>query len=106
MARDEDEVDELDLDEDELAEDEALETGPRRGGSAMGFLAGLVVGALVGAGAALLAAPERGEVTRSRLRRRMRRVRDDTVDRVGEIRDDAERGIRRARRRVRRKLPD
>jgi hypothetical protein len=36
----------------------------------------------------------------------MRRVRDDTVDRVGEIRDDAERGIRRDRRRVRRKLPD
>jgi hypothetical protein len=107
MARDE--VEELEQDDEELEEleeDDLPELGARSGGSAVGFLIGFVLGALVGAGAALLAAPERGNVTRGRLRRRMRRMRDGAVERVGEIRDDAERGIRRARRRVRRHLPD
>jgi len=102
MARDEDE----DMRDEEAPEDEVLEQRVRPGGSGVGFLVGLIVGALVGAGTALLLAPERGEVTRGRIRRRMRRVRDETADRVGELRDDAERELRRARRRVRRHLPD
>ncbi|MDH4043853.1 MAG: YtxH domain-containing protein [Gemmatimonadota bacterium] len=104
MARDD--VDELEQDEEESEDEEVLELGARSGRSTVGFLVGFVLGALVGAGAALLAAPERGQVTRSRLRRGMRRMRDGAVDRVGEIRDDAEREIRRARRRVRKHLPD
>jgi ElaB/YqjD/DUF883 family membrane-anchored ribosome-binding protein len=100
MAKDDVELVEPDevLDEDE---EQSL-----AGGTGVGFLVGLVVGALVGAGTALLLAPARGEVTRRRLQRRMRRLRDDASERVGDLRDDAERELRRARRRVRRHLPD
>lgn len=102
MARDED-VEQQDA---ESADDEELEFGARSGGTGVAFLVGVIVGALVGAGTALLLAPERGEVTRGRIRRRMRRVRNEAAERVGELRDDAERELRRARRRVRRHLPD
>ena len=97
-------------DEVELQEpDEAMEEdegGGSSGGSGVGFLVGFVVGALVGAGAALLLAPARGEVTRRRLRRQMRHLRHDASERVGDLRDDAEREFRRARRRVKRHLTD
>ncbi|HTS89274.1 MAG TPA: YtxH domain-containing protein [Gemmatimonadales bacterium] len=41
------------------------------------FLAGAVLGALIGAGAALLLAPRSGAATRRRLRRRARALADD-----------------------------
>lgn len=102
MARDDIET----VDEDEELEDEELdELEPRRGpGGAL--LVGLVIGVLVGAGAALLLAPERGDVLRDRLQRRMRRLRRDAGDRVHELRDDAERELRRTRRRIKRHLSD
>jgi gas vesicle protein len=75
-----------------------------RGG--LGFLVGFVVGALVGAGTALLLAPARGDVTRRRIGRRLRYLRDRASDRVSDVRDDAEREFRRARRRIKRRLPD
>jgi len=103
MARDE--MDDLERD-DESTEDEELDVDTRPGGSGVGFLVGLVLGALVGAGTALLLAPERGAVTRRKLRRRMQRMGHDAADRVGDLRDGAEREFRRARRRVRRHLPD
>jgi len=84
--------------EEELAEP--------RGGSGLGFLVGFVVGALVGAGTALLLAPAQGAVTRRRIGRGLRRMRDQASERVGDIRDDAEREFRRARRRIKRHLPD
>jgi len=76
------------------------------GGGALGFLAGFALGALLGAGTALLFAPERGAVTRRRLRRRLRDLGADTADRVGELRHRAEREMRRGRRRIARHLPD
>ena len=69
------------------------------------FLAGFALGALLGAGAALLFAPDRGSVTRRRLRRRLRDLSADTADRVGELRHRAEREMRRGRRRIARPLP-
>jgi hypothetical protein len=84
--------------------DEVVDEGVGDGG-ALTFLAGFGLGALLGAGLALLFAPERGSVTRRRLRRRLRDLGADTADRVGELRHRAERELRRGRRRVARHLP-
>lgn len=99
MAKDDVEV----LDPEELTEEDDEEAS---GGSGVGFLVGFVLGALVGAGTALLLAPARGDVTRRRLRRQVRQLRDDASERVGDLRDDAEREFRRARRRIKRHLTD
>jgi len=101
MAKDDEDL----VEPDEEIEEEAGLEGPR-GGSGVGFLLGFVVGAMVGAGTALLLAPARGDVTRRRIRRRMHHLRDDAAHRVDELRDDAEREFRRARRRIKRHLPD
>jgi len=64
--------------------DEASEHGPVR--SSAGFVAGALFGAVLGAGIALLLAPERGEKTRGRLRRRMHSLSEDAregIDRAG-----------------------
>jgi gas vesicle protein len=96
-----------DVDERELEEQiEGDDLADPRGGTGVGFLVGLVVGALVGAGTALLLAPARGDVTRRRIGRRFRHMRDQASDRVGDMRDDAERELRRARRKIKRHLPD
>jgi hypothetical protein len=65
------------------------EAGPGPGG----FAAGIAIGVVLGAGLALLFAPERGETTRRRLRRRLAR-----------LREDAEAGLERAGKRTRREL--
>jgi hypothetical protein len=104
MARDDEDGELADRD-DEVADDE-LEEGGRPRGSGIGFVVGFVLGALAGAGAALLLAPQSGDVTRRRIRRGVRRFREGAADRVGEMREGAERELRRARRRVRRHLPD
>jgi uncharacterized membrane protein YccC len=104
MAKDEQD------EQDELPDDgEPMMEGAGGGAAARGgitFLVGFVVGALVGAGAALLLAPQSGAVTRRRLGRGFRRMRRGAADRMGNLRDDAERELRRARRRLRRHLPD
>ena len=66
-----------------------VEAGPGPGG----FAAGLVFGAILGAGLALLFAPERGQTTRRGLRRRLAR-----------LREDAEAGLERAGAGTRREL--
>jgi gas vesicle protein len=51
-----------------------------------GFVAGLLLGVFLGAGFALLFAPDEGEKTRGRLRKRMRSLGDDAregIDRAG-----------------------
>lgn len=81
---------------DELLDsDHDDDSSPSRGGY---FAAGLALGALVGAAAALLLAPERGEVTRRRLARQLRELRDDAAD---ELRDVGRSARREFRRRVR-----
>lgn len=74
--------------------DESSDTGARGAGF---FLLGLGLGALIGASMALLYAPESGEVTRRRLQRRFRALRDEAAD---EWRD----ATRTARRELRRRL--
>lgn len=71
----------------------------------LGFVGGLILGALIGAGTALLIAPQRGEVTRRRLKRRFRDARDDARDQLAEWTDDARREVRRRGRQIKRRLP-
>jgi hypothetical protein len=99
MARDDDDEQ---LDEPEDVADEEGDDEEPAGGRGLGFLAGVVLGVLLGAGTALLLAPERGDIVRRRIGRRVRRFRHDAEEKVGELRDDAEHELRRARRRLRR----
>jgi gas vesicle protein len=59
------------------------------------FAAGLLIGALVGAGIALLVAPSSGEDTRRMIARRARRLAADARERY----DEARQQLRRARER-------
>ncbi|HTT68657.1 MAG TPA: YtxH domain-containing protein [Gemmatimonadales bacterium] len=62
-------------------------------GKARTFAAGLILGALVGAGLALLLAPQSGAETRRTLARRARQITGDARDRY----DEARERVRRAR---------
>lgn len=66
------------------------------------FGAGLAIGALLGAGAALLLAPQSGAETRDMIVTRVRRVRDRAGDTWGDLGDELRRAARRGRKRVRR----
>jgi gas vesicle protein len=69
-----------------------------------GFVAGVLFGAFLGAGFALLLAPERGEKIRGRLKRRMRSLREDArsgIDRAGSA---TRKELRRRQRRIRAEL--
>jgi gas vesicle protein len=57
------------------------------GGDGRSFAAGLLLGALIGAGVALLFAPQTGEDTRRLIRKRARRFARDARDRYDDIRD-------------------
>lgn len=57
------------------------------GGRAGGLLLGLAVGALLGAAVALVYAPERGEVTRRKLKRRLRSAGESAREALGEAAD-------------------
>ena len=52
-----------------------------------GFAAGLLLGALIGAGVALLFAPQSGEDTRRLIRKRAKRFARDAQDRYDDLRD-------------------
>jgi gas vesicle protein len=71
-----------------LARDVREEKMEREGesGAVRTFVAGLLIGALVGAGMALLLAPQSGEETRRLLARRARRLADDARDRCSDAR--------------------
>jgi gas vesicle protein len=66
--------------------------------------AGLVLGAIVGAGAALLLAPQTGYETRVQIGRRARFARRHARDAWGELADGISTAARRGRRRARRAL--
>ena len=66
------------------------------------FSAGLALGALLGAGAALLYAPQSGFETRTLLAGRARRMRARATDRWDELGAELQRATRLSRRRVRR----
>jgi gas vesicle protein len=100
--------DELDLeDQDELDEgDELVETTESGGGRSgtLSFMAGMVLGALVGAGVALLVAPERGAVTRRRLKKFVGRLSSDAKERAEDWRDDVKAELKRRRRQIREQI--
>ena len=91
--------------EDEVPEDELDEMAEAEGATGIvGFLSGFVLGALAGAGVALLLAPERGDVTRRRIRKKFRDVSSDAREQIDDWKDDAERELRRRQRQLRKRL--
>ena len=71
-------------------------------GGARTFAAGLVIGALIGAGVALLFAPQSGEDTRRLIRRKAKRLATDARDRFEDVKDR----VRAARSRAEEALSD
>lgn len=67
-----------------------------RDGNTRSFAAGLVIGGLIGAGIALLFAPQSGVETRRVIRRKAKRLVDDAQDRFDEVKDRARQVRRRA----------
>ena len=92
-----------DLMEDGDEDDVVETTEPGRSGT-LSFMAGMVLGALVGAGVALLVAPERGSVTRRRLKKLVGRMRHDAQERVEDWRDDVKAELKRRRRQIREQI--
>jgi len=89
------------MDEDEFALDEDLVEEPVKGEHGKrNFFVGIAVGALLGAGVALLFAPDRGANTRKRLGRRLGQLRDRSGSSVSELKDRLSRELRRMRKRV------
>lgn len=69
-----------------------------------GFMAGILFGAFLGAGIALLLAPERGQRTRDKLRRRMRSLRDDAREGIDRAGSRTRKELKRRERRIRAEL--
>jgi gas vesicle protein len=87
--------------EDEMTEEEGL------GLAGVGvFLAGLLTGLAIGAGAALLYAPQAGVETRRQLVRRGRRVKARAEDAWEDLRDELHHAARRSKRKVNRAVRD
>jgi hypothetical protein len=103
MARDKD-LDVVEDDEEQYEEEleELDDVSSARG--IVGFFGGLLIGAIIGAGVALLMAPERGYVTRRRIRTRFEDARDDAKDQIDDWRGHAEREFKRGRKKVQRRL--
>ena len=102
--QEQDHDEEIELDDEELDEELDGDVMDRFRGATT-FVAGFMVGALLGAGVALLVAPQRGEATRRRIGSRWRNIRDDAADQLGEWKDDARRELRRRRKQLKSRLP-
>ncbi|MDX1646774.1 MAG: YtxH domain-containing protein [Longimicrobiales bacterium] len=55
---------------------------------AVSFVSGLVLGAIIGAGVAMLTAPQPGRKTRKRIRKQARRIQGSASDRLDELAGD------------------
>lgn len=71
----------------------------------MNFVSGLILGAVIGAGIALLTAPESGRRTRRRIRRTASDVKDTASDRWDELADDVKGRVDDALRVARKRIP-
>ncbi len=101
--------DEMDQDEHEDLDEgdevvETTETGNTGRSGTLSFMAGMVLGALVGAGVALLVAPERGAVTRRRLKKFVGRLSADAKEKAEDWRDDVKAELKRRRRQIREQI--
>ncbi len=83
--------------DEEQSEEPQPEAGERRPGLA-GFVGGLVVGALIGAGIALLVAPASGRSLRRQLAKRLRHAREDVRGEWDDLKEAARRRLARRRR--------
>ena len=63
------------------------------------FLSGLIIGAAIGAGLALLLAPQSGKRTRRRLVRSVEGLADTATDQWGDITDEVRSAVRSGRKR-------
>ncbi|MEO8295532.1 MAG: YtxH domain-containing protein [Gemmatimonadota bacterium] len=79
-------------------DDDFNEDSPQIAHGTRNFIAGLAVGAAIGAGIALLYAPDRGVTTRKRLGRRMRRLKHSTGESVHELKSALRKEMRRVKR--------
>lgn len=87
--------------DEEFALDEDFNDEPQpEAAGARNFVVGLAVGALLGAGVALLFAPDRGVNTRRKLGRRIRQLRDRGGDSVDALREKFSRELKRLKKRV------
>jgi gas vesicle protein len=68
------------------------------------FVSGLLLGAVIGAGVALLAAPDSGRVTRRRLKRAAAGLKDGAVDRWDELTEDVKEKVDTALKGARKRL--
>ena len=75
-----------------------------RKSQAVCFISGLLLGAIIGAGVALLAAPDDGRGTRRRLRRAAATVKDTAGDRWDELTEDVKEKVDSALKGARRHL--
>ena len=102
------ELEDEELDLEELEDDdedvEEIEITGKESSGLLGFAAGLLVGLIVGAGVAILAAPERGDVVRRRIRRSVQDFGDDARHRIDDLTDQAGHEFTRHRRRLQRRL--
>lgn len=71
---------------------------------AMSFVSGLLLGAIIGAGVAMLTAPQPGRKTRKRIRKTAKRLQGDATDRLddlaGDIKDKVDEAVVAARSRL------
>jgi gas vesicle protein len=70
------------------------------------MVAGIILGAVIGAGIALLFSPRSGEETRRQIARRARELGDDAVDRVERASRRTRRELRRRRKELRERMED
>ncbi|MEJ2503843.1 MAG: YtxH domain-containing protein [Gemmatimonadota bacterium] len=68
--------------------------------SGVSFLSGLIVGVAIGAGLALILAPQSGRRTRRRLVRRVEDATDDALGRWGAVTDDLRSAVKDSRKRL------
>ncbi len=76
---------------DEHEQSEQSEYGEQNVRTALGFLAGVVVGSLAGAGTMLLLAPQSGKRTRDNIRHKGLELRDEATDTIEDAMTQARR---------------
>lgn len=103
MTDDDQELYDDDLDELEIVEEDDDDLAAP-GFSGPEFAAGLILGAVLGAVVALLAAPQAGTRTRRDLGRKARRIRHDVEDRWDGAHRQVKRKVRRRKRKIRGKV--
>jgi hypothetical protein len=93
--------------EGEMADDSERQTEPDQGTpgdaearSLGGFAAGVVVGVVLGVGLGMLFAPDRGNATRKRLRKRLAKVRERASDGLETAGKQTRKELARKRRRL------